>query len=47
MIEKEISQKQNTEKFYSLVKEMRFSGTLDELKRYLPDKLQLPNRALA
>lgn len=47
VIEKEISQKQNTEKFYSLVKEMRFSGTLDELKRYLPDKLQLPNRALA
>ena len=44
---KEIAQKRNTERFYSLVKEMNFSGTLDELKRYLPDKLQLPNRTLA
>ena len=45
--EKEIQFKQNTDKLYEILKNLKFKGTLDELKHHLPERLQLSNRTLA
>lgn len=45
--EKEIQFKQNTDKLYEILKNLKFKGTLDELKYHLPERLQLSNRTLA
>lgn len=39
--EKEIQFKQNTDKLYEILKNLKFKGTLDELKHHLPERLQL------
>ena len=45
--EKEIQFKQNRDKLYEILKDLKFKGSLDELKHHLPERLQISNRTLA